>query len=128
MLLIPVILKPSPIHGLGIFAVRDLRAGMCVWIFRDPPDYRISISNLRDETDEVIAHAKYVGYHTPGTDYYEVPGEQAMFMNHSRHNQNLRVESNGDMVVIRDIPAGTELTCNYYELEDDPEVGGPLKG
>jgi SET domain-containing protein len=124
MLLVPVILKPSEIHGLGVFCVRDLRAGMCVWIFRDPPDYRIKRVDL---APRMYDHAVHFGYEPRGKDYFEIPGDQAMFMNHSG-TPNLRVEPNGDMVVVSDIPAGTELTCNYFQLEKDPEVGGPLKG
>ena len=47
-------------------------------------------------------------------------------MNHSE-NPNVKMHENGsDMVAARDIEILEELTCNYYEFDEEPESNGPL--
>jgi SET domain-containing protein len=125
MLLIHTQLKPSKIHGLGVFTLRAVPAGTCVWMYKEPLDYRIpSNSDLFPPWDK---HVPHFGYQPRGKDYYEIPGDMAMFINHSS-TPNLRIEANGDMVTVRELIMGEELTCNYYDLEEDPEVAGKLEG
>lgn len=127
MLLVPVIIQPSEIHGLGVFCARPLHKGMCVWMYREPYDMRILLAKLGTYSKALQEHARYVGYRPRGKDYLEIPYDAAQFINHSK-DPNLRVDpENMDMYTVCDMPAFTELTCDYYDLDENPEVAGALK-
>ena len=86
-------------------------------MFRDPPDRRIPVASaLTDRDDRFIKH---FGYRPRGTDYFELRGDVALFINHSS-NPNLSVEPGGDLVTSRAIKEGEELTLDYHDLEENP--------
>jgi SET domain-containing protein len=79
----------SKIHGVGVFAIRSMRAGMR--LFKDnrygcPP----SFNRL-----------------TP-----------AWYINDSRTNPNVRCDENYEFLAIRDIRRGEELTVDYSQYSD----------
>lgn len=119
MLLIPAQIKPSIIHGLGVFTTCKISKDTVVWYYRDPPDYR---------WDKIYPSLKkfaaQYGYKPIGKNYHEFAGDMAMFINHSK-TPNLTCYEDG-MFANRDISVGEELLQNYYEFCSDPESGGKL--
>jgi len=117
--------KPSSVHGLGLFAAELIRKGTEVWEYNDPPDYRIPASSPLLKEEPWKSHRKY-GYQEDGKPYVEFPGDCALFINHSVMNRNIRDE--GDKVVAtRDILPDEELLENYYEFESEPSELEGLK-
>lgn len=111
-------IKPSPIHGLGLFAVELIRRGTVVWEFNDPPDYRIPASSLLLLEETWKSHRRY-GYQEAGKSYVEFPGDQSLFINHSIARANIATV--GDrMVATRDILPDEEMLSNYREFESEP--------
>lgn len=115
MMVIPVRIKPSPIHGLGVFSVFPIKKGTVVWVYNSLVDERIPIPENLTEFQN-----KY-GYISPGRNFLEVPGDATMFMNHSS-NPNVSYldgDVNKDIGhAIKYIDADTELVCNYAEFVD----------
>lgn len=108
-------LRPSPIHGLGIYTVYNLRKGDMVWEYDPIVDYRLLID------DQVcwpwsVKFLETYGYTPHGKKYFEVPGDAAMFMNHSDLPNCYEAEPDITRAA-HDIVAGTELTCNYWQID-----------
>lgn len=116
MLLVRTILGPSQIHGIGLFADEDIKAGtvVCVW----SKDFDQSF--LLDDFPEPVTRA-YIQRHAyqAGLAIWCLPSDDMRFCNHSS-SPNLRSsrDSIQDVAAV-DIPRGTELTVDYYSFDED---------
>lgn len=97
-------LKPSPIHGVGVFTTSALRIGTPLRLFSG--DWRRRPTNLRGRA------ASYCTDRWAPKNF----GRMAIgwYLNHSGLPN---VEAKGEGRVIRYIPAGGELTVDYGGLE-----------
>jgi SET domain-containing protein len=120
MLLVPTRLAPSPIHGLGVFAVAPIRQGTAVWRFAAgldmefPPDI---MPTLLPHVREFFAH---YGYLDRNVQRIILCFDDARFVNHSA-TPNVAADYARDRygldVALRDIAAGEEITMNYEGFE-----------
>ncbi|MDB5712697.1 MAG: hypothetical protein JWO15_94 [Sphingomonadales bacterium] len=124
-------LKASPIHGVGVFAIRDIIVGTNVfendrrainWI-----DARVlDQGKLTDEERQLyldfgVRKGALIGcpenFNLLGVGWYvnqPTPGETA----------NLQATEQLDMIAVRDIAAGEELTISYAEFSEPlPQTG-----
>ena len=116
-------LKPSPIQGIGVFAIRDIPKGERCYCRPNlaPKFYNIpfgSLNKLFSEVRElVLAHWASVAngslFQSPNSDVCLL-----MFMNHSC-NPNYDVVSD---VALRDIEKNEELLENYTVMENWAKV------
>lgn len=115
MMLIKAYVAPSGIHGNGLFAGEDIKAGTRVWEFMEGLDSRIPIASLPLLPDVVRQYIMCYSYpHESDRSLLEMDGDHCRFMNHSEeHNVDF---SPGRGHALRDIPAGAELTCNYRDF------------
>lgn len=120
-----VMLKPSTIEGVGVFAVKDIPKG-CREMFSKPtsPDEWISLSI--QEVEELPSHARaLVGNYCLFDDQnYFVPRQGfksidlSLFLNHS-DTPNIQSIHDGDYFeALRDIPVGEELLIDYGTIVD----------
>jgi SET domain-containing protein len=120
MLLVPVRLGPSPIHGLGVFAVEPIPAGTVVWRFTPGFDLDLDPAILDAQPPHFRAVMLHYGYLDPRLSRFVLCSDDARFINHS-DTPNLRTdlsaEPHGVDVAARDIAAGEELTIDYGLLE-----------
>jgi SET domain-containing protein len=116
-----VIPRPSSIHGIGIFAVRDIPKG-CRNMFSKGNDEWIKVPVA--EVEELPEYAKTLvhTYCTYDTEFYYVEkyGLKKMdivsFLNHS-DKPNLAVIDNGEFFeTTRDIKSGEELFLDYADV------------
>lgn len=117
MLLIKTKLGPSNIHGLGLFADEYICTGQEVWRFLDGLDMILPREVF--ESFPPLAKAFVCRY---GTDqstegYFILYGDDARFINHSRHPNLIWDEKRQAMVASRNIYAGEEITEDYYDNE-----------
>jgi SET domain-containing protein len=107
-------LKPSNIHGLGVFAAQDIPAGTLVfehdaeldgWF--DNRDYGTALNDLIQ---------KYCPYDAK-LDKYIKACDHVNWMNHS-DTPNLDAPTYYVHVANRDIAQGEELTVNYKQVSD----------
>jgi len=118
------VLKPSPIHGIGVFAIRDIRKGERLYCTPNliPKFYDIpfgSLSKLFPEVKELVLQrwASVVN-----GSVFQSPNDDAgllFFMNHDSHNYNYDIISD---TALRDIYNGEEITENYCFMENASKV------
>ncbi|SOB94624.1 SET domain-containing protein-lysine N-methyltransferase [Rhodobacter maris] len=114
MLLVKHYVAQSPIHGLGVFTKVPIHAGETVWRFDPMFDVDIPAAALEhfpaEAVETVLRHAEYI----PHLETFRLGNDGDMFMNHS--DQPSLIDCGEEMIAAFDLPAGTELTCNYAEV------------
>jgi SET domain-containing protein len=115
-----VVLKPSSVAGVGVFALRDIPKG-CRDMFSKPNPGDNWIKVPLAEVEKLPEHAKFLiwNYCLFDDENYFVPDygfkklELCLFLNHS-DTPNLKSIDEGDYFeAIRDIAAGEELFIYY---------------
>jgi SET domain-containing protein len=112
-----LVLRASPIHGVGTFAVEDIGAGEqlmavsggLVFAQSDLEQGNFQISGLHYNQAELTKDLRIV---TPVSFHY--------YINHSCAPNAVdlsRHPTNTQYVALRDIAAGEEITADYYTVE-----------
>ena len=123
-----VMLRPSPIAGIGVFAVADIPKGCRDMFTRpEPPEQWIALS--RAEVESLPAHARFLveNYCLYDEHQYFVPehGFKKMdlvcFLNHSDTPNVVSVDDGDYFETLRDIATGEELLVDYGEIVDGAE-------
>ena len=114
MLLVPVTIAPSPIHGLGVFAARLVRRGEVVscWTASDIVVHPSALDQFSHEDRAILQHFGYVG--RDGLFRLALGAER--YINHSVE-PNLVGDPGAFRLACRDIAAGEELVEDYGEHE-----------
>ena len=121
-----VTLKPSTIHGIGVFALKDIPKG-CRDIFsRNEINWvKIPITDVEQLPD----HSKNLveTYCLYDEDHYFVPShgfkmvDMVNYLNHSSEPNIVPIDEGEQYEALFDIPAGTELLVNYKMLVETNE-------
>ena len=116
-------LKPSPIHGVGVFAIRPIKKGTyifpgdnqrIVWI--DKRQLRkVPASLTKLYTDFAIIRGKKYG--APINFDRLTP---AWYLNHSK-TPNVAIDDNFNFYALRSIKSGEELLVDYDTYSDQPD-------
>ena len=114
MLLIPARARPSAIHGLGLFADRDIAPDELIWAFRPGFDLQIPESVVTESP----AHARdfirtYATFSADARMFY-LSSDDDRFTNHSAVPNTYLVGT--DVHARCAIPCGTEITADYAEI------------
>lgn len=122
MLLIPVELRPSRIHGMGVFAAAPIAASTVVWQFDRGVDHRHPAAWLKDQPPHVQAYVATYGVRSLDRQFIYLAGDQTLFLNHSMTpnlvpRDDLLRNGEGVVVAARDIAKGEELTVNYGDID-----------
>lgn len=123
--MIPVEIRPSPIHGKGVFATARLPSGIVI-PDNIPPDEYVAIDpkSSDDWKDGVSAVMRPDGlllvYRNPSRDFESWTDH----INHSYDPNVVMVGEHMRVVTIRAIDAGEEITLDYREClhPDDPDL------
>lgn len=120
-----VMIKPSPIEGIGVFAVQDIPKGCRTMFSRSSEDEKwIPVS--KKELEKLPSHSKALieNYCLYDEENYFVPdyGFKKMdlvnFLNHSDTPNIISINEGEFFEAIRDIPKGEELVIDYGEIVD----------
>jgi hypothetical protein len=125
MLLVRTLLRPSPIEGIGCFAVERIAAGTPIWRFMPCFDVMLPPSFCAE-----MCNAEFLDKYAqqcPSTGYYILCSDDARFMNHL-DDPNVAVKAplfDPQLThdALRDIEAGEELTCDYRIGDIQPFYG-----
>lgn len=120
-----VMLKPSAIAGIGVFAIRDIPKG-CRAMFSksDPNDNWITISKKEVESMPLHARQLIENYCLFDEEQYFVPDygfkkiDVSLFLNHSDTPNVISIQEGDYFEAIRDIKSGEELFIDYGEIVD----------
>ena len=118
-----VMIKPSPIEGIGVFALQDIPEG-CRSMFSKTTENEQWISISKIEVDNLPSHTKALieNYCLYDEENYFVPdyGFKKMdlvnFLNHSDTPNIISINDGEFFEAIRDIKQGEELVIDYGEI------------
>lgn len=111
----------SPIHGVGMFAIRDISKGTVIMPAKNLTGTWKTIEWAKDNrvpSGVVSMMQQYVSSEVYGDDYIFVPRDPIvdfpaqMLMNHSS-SPNVQINYRNEIQAIKDIQEGEELTENY---------------
>ena len=116
-----ITLKPSTIHGIGVFALCDIPKG-CRDIFSKGVGNWIKL--YIDDVEKLPEHSKNLveTYCLFDEDHYYVPDygfkvmDMVNYLNHSSQPNVCSVNDGEQYEALRDIKAGEELLVNYNSL------------
>lgn len=118
-----VMIKPSPIEGIGVFALRDIPKG-CRSMFSQSNDHEQWISVSKTEVDQLPVHAKALieNYCLYDADNYFVPNygfkkmDLVNFLNHADKPNIISINDGEFFEALLDIKIGEELVIDYGEI------------
>lgn len=120
MLLVPVRVDQSAIHGLGVFAVDRIAKGTLVWRFTPGFDLDLNPKLLDEHPPHFRQIMLHYGYIDPRFNRFILCCDDCRFINHS-DTPNVRSDFDLDRygidVAVRDIAAGEEITVDYGLVE-----------
>lgn len=121
MLLVDTALRPSAIHGVGVFARRPIAKDALVWKFSQPWDLQLAPRDVLSLRASVLRDVARHLYLSRQSGCYVLCRDNARFMNHSRSpNLKCTADSGSEECVCfasRSIAPGEELTCDYREFD-----------
>lgn len=118
-----VALKPSPVHGIGVFAIRDIPKGCCT-IFSKAAGEWIKLSF--EEVEQLPAHSRNLieTYCLYNETHYFVPDygfklmDLVLYLNHSADPNIVSINDGEQFEALRDIREGEELLVNYGTIAE----------
>ncbi len=122
MMLVKTRVAPSPIHGLGLFTAEPIPQGTPIWRFEPGFDRTFSPAQFSALPPIVQAHLRWYSYVAKENGHFVLSGDHTGFMNHSPTPNTGASPNLTDTVIttaLRNIAAGEELTCNYYDFDAD---------
>lgn len=121
-----VMIQPSKVHGIGVFAIRDIPKGTKNLFSKGFGDW-IKVS--KEEVDQLPQHSKDLieNHCLFDEDYYFVPEygfkmvDLVIYLNHSETPNVISVNEGAYFEAIRDIKVGEELFVDYGTIVDHDE-------
>ncbi len=116
-------LKPSPVHGIGVFAMRDIPKG-CRSIFSKNVGEWIKlpiadVEKLPDHSRNLVeTYCLYDEEHYYVPDYGFKVMDMVNYLNHSSTPNIISVNDGEYFEALTDIAAGEELLVNYGSIVD----------
>lgn len=126
MLLVPVRADRSPLHGLGIFSVTNIKAGTPIWRFQPGFDREFTEEQFAALPGPAQEHVRHYGFRALDKACWVLNGDLGIFMNHSAHPNTGAPGSNGMAewtFALRDVNPGEELTCDYHAFDSSERTG-----
>jgi hypothetical protein len=125
MMLVETELRPSPIHGIGVFLLQPVSKGDLIWRF----DARIDRVYTEAEIAGLPEHMQrflrtYSTWHQ-ATELWVFCGDNGRHFNHSDQPTTVsNAIAFGEDRAAADLPAGTELTSDYRTICDNFRQNG----
>lgn len=120
-----VMLKPSAVAGIGVFAIRPIPKG-CREMFSKPDKNDRWIKVSRHEVESLPPHARHVveNYCLYDEENYFIPDhgfkkiDVSLFLNHADTPNVISIQDGDFFEAIRDIQEGEELFIDYGQIVD----------
>jgi len=123
-----VMIKPSPLHGIGVFAIRDIPKGTKN-IFSKGVGVGDWIKVRKEEVDALPQHSKDLieNHCLFDEDFYFIPDygfklvDLVIYLNHSETPNVISLNEGEEFEAIRDIAIGEELLVDYGTIVESDE-------
>lgn len=125
MMMVETELRPSEIHGIGVFLLEPVRKGQLIWRF----DSRVDRIYGEDELATLPEHIQcflrtYSTWHEK-TGLWVLCGDNGRHFNHAdKPNTVSHGVAFGDDFAADDLGVGTELTSDYATICDSIRMNG----
>lgn len=122
MLFIKTRVGPSGIHGMGLFAGEFVPRGAPIWRFEPGFDHDFSPEQFAALPPLARSHTRWFCFVSRENGHVILSGDHACFINHSAEaNTGTPRDTQPPVTTVarRDIAAGEEITCNYWEYDAD---------
>lgn len=118
-------IAPSEIHGVGVFAIRDILKGEKLYMDIMPELFNLPYKKIKNNLPEYISEILLERWPLikDGSPFIYPDARYVAYCNHSDEANY----SAKDDVALRDIKVGEEITENYKEIEGWKEVFTFLK-
>lgn len=127
MLMVATELRPSAIHGIGVFLLEPAAAGQLVWRFDSRIDRVYSDYELAQLPEGLQSFLRTYSTLHSATRLWVLCGDNGRHFNHSDTPNTLSQSiAFGDDVAARDLRAGEELTSDYRTICDTFADGAPI--
>ena len=121
-----VMIKPSRLHGIGVFAIRDIPKGTKNIFSKGVGDW-IKVS--KEEVDALPQHSKDLieNHCLFDEDFYFIPDygfklvDLVIYLNHSETPNVISLNDGEEFEAIRDIASGEELLVDYGSIVECEE-------
>ena len=125
MMMVETELRPSPIHGLGVFLLEPVRQGGLIWRFDSRIDRVYAPAEIASLPAHVQRYLKTYGTWHAGAGLYVLCGDNGRYFNHAATPSTVsNAISFGDDHAARDLAAGEELTSDYATICDEVRMNG----
>lgn len=121
MLLVPAVIKPSSIQGVGLFADADIPKDTVVWRWNPILDHEIAWDDASAWPPIAQEFLRTYAYRNLEKQTWVLCGDAMRHTNHSDKPNLLSGGSYGEDIAMRDIKAGEELTIDYRGFDPDFE-------
>ncbi|MBP9097624.1 MAG: SET domain-containing protein [Ferruginibacter sp.] len=119
-----VMLKPSPVQGIGVFAIADISKGQRNIFSNDKSEW-IPVSKAEVAVLPEHSRAVVENYCLYDEDNYFIPeygfkmADLVIFLNHADNPNIISINDGENFEAIRDISAGEELFIDYGQIVED---------
>ena len=125
MMMVDTEVKPSAIHGLGVFLLQPVPAGGLIWRFDSRIDRVYSEAEVESLPEHVQRYLRTYSTWHEASGLYVLCGDNGRYFNHSdRPSTVSNAISFGEDRAARDLAAGEELTSDYATICDDVRQNG----
>jgi SET domain-containing protein len=125
MMLCETELRPSPIHGTGVFLLEPVQAGQIIWRFDSRIDRIYSEAEMLSLPARMQRFIETYSTWHDGLRLWILCGDNGRHFNHSDTPNTISHGIGfGDDVALRDLPAGAELTSDYTTICDAARTNG----
>lgn len=122
MMLIKTRVRPSAIHGLGLFTAEFVARGTPIWRFQPGFDHDFAPEQAAGLPRGAQEHLRWFGFVSMADGHIILSGDHACFMNHAATPNTGAPPAAAPPVTTvarRDLAAGEEITCDYYDFDAD---------
>jgi hypothetical protein len=118
-------LRPSAIHGIGVFLLEPVKAGQLLWRFDSRIDRIYSEADVASLPASMQLYIETYSTWHEGLKLWILCGDNGRHFNHSDTPNTISHGIGfGDDVALRDLPAGAELTSDYTTICDAARMNG----
>jgi SET domain-containing protein len=118
-------LRPSPIHGIGVFLLEPVKAGQIIWRFDSRIDRIYSQAELLSLPESMQRFIETYSTWHDALKLWILCGDNGRHFNHSGTPNTMSEGIGfGDDIALRDLPAGAELTSDYTTICDMARKNG----
>jgi uncharacterized protein len=125
MMMVETELRPSDIHGIGVFLKEPVKAGQLIWRFDSRIDRVFSDAELHEMPGQLQQFLRTYSTLHGDLGLWLLCGDNGRHFNHSErpNTQSLGIAF-GDDIAAFDLEVGVELTSDYRTICDSVRTSG----